>query len=214
MGNLLARISKFALPVGGQQFTTGSDPENFDLRQFSINTGFTYRQVEQLKERFEELCRESRRREETPSLLTRQDLLSLPDYKKHPLRERIIDVFMRCKCQTNQMEFREFLETLSQFRSISSSSTKEEVRENKLRFLFDIYDITNDDLIDANDMHTTAKKLYPTEDKDELVNIVETLIREMDADRDGKVSFQDFCATFANIDIDSKVSVPFLNRKI
>ena len=214
MGNFLARISKIALP-GGQQFTTGTDPEDFDLRQLSINTGFTYRQVEQLKERFEELCRDSRDRDEIPSLLKRQDLLSLPEYKKHPLRERIVDVFMRFKCGTNQMEFKDFLETLSQFRSTPSSSSKnEEIRENKLRFLFEIYDITNDGFIDDNDMHTTAKKLFPNEDKEELVNIVEALIKEMDADHDGKVSFEDFCTTMTSIDIDSKVSIPFLNRKI
>lgn len=82
--------------------------------------------------------------------------------------------------------------------------------KHKLYFMFKIYDVNNDDLIDLDDLISILKMMVGTYvDDARMQRIAERSLREADKNSDGVIDFEEFCTTFTRKDIDEALKVKF-----
>ena len=116
--------------------------------------------------------------------VTLEDLGNLhPDMGENPLLERTFNVMK--DSTTDTVTFQSLMHAISR---LSSSS-----EEDKLQFIFDIYDLDRDGFISPEDLFKCVKLMC----KDNLTSIqltqlVRRTFREIDTDCDGKISFSEF----------------------
>jgi len=123
----------------------------------------------------------------------------LPELQQNPLVRRVIDIFD--DDGNGEVDFKEFIMGLSHF------SAKGDI-ENKLRFAFRIYDIDNDGFVSNGELYQVLKMMVGNNLKDtQLQQIVDKTILLYDKDKDGKISFQEFCQVVGNTDIHTKMVV-------
>lgn len=83
-------------------------------------------------------------------------------------------------------------------------------RKQKLYFMFKIYDVNDDHLIDLDDLMSILKMMVGTYvDETRIRRIAERTLREADKDCDGHIDFEEFCAAFSRKDIDESMRVNF-----
>jgi Ca2+-binding EF-hand superfamily protein len=228
MGNWWTTLPPFPIIMNTTSEVTDS-LEEADRKELSKKTGFTYRQVDQLYERFEELLRlrpkpkslkadENRSgKDDEPRVLTKETLELIPELKVNPLADRIVAVFISYAESTNAMTRKEFVSIMAKFRGTSGASDdkkmRDEKREEKMRFLFKIYDTKGDANIDSEELEEILSKILPKTDKKKISQNADKMIDEMDFDGDKKISFADFAKTFEGVDIDTQFSLPFLRHR-
>jgi Ca2+-binding EF-hand superfamily protein len=122
----------------------------------------------------------------------------------NPLANRIITIFCS-NTPDNHVNFRQFIQTLSPLSPVSS-------REEKLRFVFKIYDVDNDGFISTKDLNQVLKMLVGENlDEQQLNTISNKTILEGDKDGDDQLSFEEFCETFSNFDVINKMGIKSKN---
>lgn len=81
-------------------------------------------------------------------------------------------------------------------------------REEKLNFLFRLYDLDQDGMISKVELMNILQLLVGDNvDEEHLTNIAERTISEADTVGQGNIGFQDFCRTMERIDIEKKMSI-------
>ncbi|CAF4532133.1 unnamed protein product, partial [Didymodactylos carnosus] len=111
-------------------------------------------QVRRLYSRFKSLAKPS------SDYLTREDLLCVPVVGINPLGERLIDVIINDFGESNKINFKQFAVLLARFgRGKVKISNGYNTKENKLKFLFDIYDRNHDLKIDRNELLEVLKMM-------------------------------------------------------
>jgi len=79
-----------------------------------------------------------------------------------------------------------------------------------LYFVFKVYDVNNDDLIDLGDLVAILKMMVGNYVDDLRVHrIAERSLKETDKNNDGVIDFDEFCSAFAHKDIDESQKVKF-----
>jgi serine/threonine-protein phosphatase 2B regulatory subunit len=152
------------------QTSSGSQIEN--------TSSFTLDEIQRLHKRFTKLDTNKN------GLIDKEEFLAIPGMKNNPLATRVMDVFD--SDGTGDVDFKEFLEGLSKF---SARGNKEE----KLRFAFSIYDIDRDGFISNGELFIVLKIMVGTNLNDNSIQqLVDRTIVEMDKDKDGKISFEEF----------------------
>jgi serine/threonine-protein phosphatase 2B regulatory subunit len=117
--------------------------------------------------------------------LTTDEFLKIPELAANPLLERVIKIFDADG--NNEIEFTEFITGLSTFYSGT--------QEQKLRFIFRVYDVNNDGYISNGELFTVLKMIVGSNlTETQLQQVVDTTMLRADKNRTGKVSFEDFCA--------------------
>eukprot|EP01132_Coremiostelium_polycephalum_P006147 gene6147-7657_t len=132
--------------------------------------------------------------------LTTDEFLSIPDLALNPLLERVLQIFDENK--DNEIQFSEFVNTLS---TLSDKGT----REQKLKFLFQVYDMDCDGYISNGELFQVLKMMVGNNLNDiQLQQIVDKTIIEGDKDKDGKISFEEFIDIIgAQEGVEEKLSV-------
>lgn len=83
-------------------------------------------------------------------------------------------------------------------------------RKQKLYFMFKIYDVNDDNLLDIEDLTAILKLMVGTYVDDARVHrIAERTLREADKNCDGFIDFEEFSHAFARKDIDDSLEVKF-----
>lgn len=83
-------------------------------------------------------------------------------------------------------------------------------KKQKLYFMFKIYDVNNDNLIDLNDLIAIIKMMVGNYVDDSRVRkIAERNLKEADKDCDGYINFDEFCKSFTRRDIVESLKVKF-----
>ena len=96
---------------------------------------------------------------------------------------------------SGDVDFKEFLIGLSAF----SAKGK---KEDKLKFVFKVYDMDRDGFISNGELFLVLKMMVGNNLKDsQLQQIVDKTIMEADLDMDGKVSFDEFTKMVESTDI-------------
>lgn len=176
-----------------------------EIQLISNETGFTPNQIKRLYNRFTSLDKD------TTGYLNKQDFLRIPELHVNPLCDRIIEVLIDDNGQDGKLNFRQFAKVFSTFRRGKSGQNDANSKENKLKFLFGIYDRDKDDKINKTELLGILRMLVGSNIPEEQMNaIAERTIAELDVNGDLSITFQEFCDTLKKIDVDEKMSMKFL----
>ena len=155
-------------------------------------THFDPEEIKRLGKRFRKLDLDN------SGTLSVEEFMSLPELQQNPLVQRVIEIFDQ---ENKEIDFKEFIEGISQF------SVKGD-KHAKLRFAFQIYDIDQDGFISNGELFTVLKMMVGNNLKDiQLQQIVDKTMLQFDSDKDGKISFEEFCKVVGNMDVDKKMVV-------
>jgi len=159
--------------------STVSHLTQYDIEevQFACDNKFTQAEIVSLYARFRKLDRTQK------GFLTAEDLLKLPELALTNLSTRVSRVFENC----NFKEFCRLLAPLSQRASA----------DDRLRFLFQVYDVDGDGRVDARDLHIimhemTGDNLTPSQTE----QIVAAALLEAGAGEGGSLTQEDFVRIF------------------
>ncbi|KAI3641713.1 hypothetical protein MIR68_000281 [Amoeboaphelidium protococcarum] len=155
--------------------------------QITANGNFTMDEIMRLHKRFMKLDKNN------SGTIDKDEFLSIPGINSNPIAQRVIDIFD--EDGGGDVDFKEFLKGLSAF-------TAKELKEEKLRFAFKVYDIDRDGFISNGELFLVLKMMVGNNLKDiQLQQIVDKTIIQADKDGDGKVSFEEFQGMLENTDI-------------
>jgi serine/threonine-protein phosphatase 2B regulatory subunit len=113
------------------------------------------------------------------------DVLTLSEFQRHPLRDRIVRLLTN---QTGEViDFKLFAQALSFFSGRSDPN-------GKTQFFFKVYDMDGDGFIGEHELFVILRMLVSGSLSDEQVqSIVDQVITLADKDKDGKLSYREFC---------------------
>lgn len=180
-------------------------------------TGFTLNQIKRLYNRFTNLDKDN------TGYLTKSTLTRIPELHVNPLRDRIIEVLINDYGSDGRLNFKQFTKVLATFRRKNVSSNRNNFinedtgpnsRDNKLRFIFDVYDRDKDNKISKTELLSILNLLVGANLPEEQMNaIAERTIAELgpQSEIDSSISYEKFCYTLTKIDIDEKMSMKFLS---
>mmetsp|Transcript_18866 Transcript_18866/g.37057 ORF Transcript_18866/g.37057 Transcript_18866/m.37057 type:complete len:194 (-) Transcript_18866:493-1074(-) len=164
-----------------------------EIEELEESTGFTGDQVLELYKRFRKLDTEAH------GTITRNELLRIPELSMNPLVERVLARLNFS--ETSRINFRDFLGLLAVFRPRSDP-------KERLKVLFDVFDEDGQGLISRTDIVGVLKSMVGTHlSGEEIEGIVDAVVDDMDVDRDGRISFEEFSAKLMNSDLPDKVTI-------
>jgi serine/threonine-protein phosphatase 2B regulatory subunit len=74
--------------------------------------------------------------------------------------------------------------------------------------MFRVYDFNNDGFISNGDLYKSLKVMVGNNLEDlQLQQLVDRTILQADADKDGKLSFEEFLGAVSKIDFEGKISI-------
>ncbi|QPG76386.1 Calcineurin subunit B [Brettanomyces nanus] len=148
------------------------------LEDLSEGTNFGTEEIDRLAKRFMKLDKDN------SGAIDKEEFLSIPGIGQNPLAKRVIDIFDENK--GGDIDFKEFVTGLSAFSSSGSV-------EDKLKFLFKVYDIDNDGYISNGELFLVLRMMVASSLTDiQLQQLVDRTIMESDDDGDGRLSFEEF----------------------
>uniref|UniRef100_A0ABI7YL42 Calcium and integrin-binding protein 1 n=1 Tax=Felis catus TaxID=9685 RepID=A0ABI7YL42_FELCA len=165
---------------------------NFLLQPGGGSADFAYREPgPSAHRRFCELLPQEHRSTEE-SLHTRvslEQILSLPELKANPFKERICRVFSTSPAR-DSLSFEDFLDLLSVFSDTATPDLKS-------HYAFRIFDFDDDGTLNREDLSQLVNCLTgPGEDTQlsasEMKQLIDNILEESDIDRDGTINLSEF----------------------
>lgn len=169
--------------------TTASQLQKDLLSEYQELTFLTKQEILLAHKRFSELVAKEER--SSPSLrVPMEKILTMPELKSNPFRERICHVFSTSDMKDGSLTFEDFLDLLSAF---SDSATL----EIKSHYAFRIFDFDDDGTLDCGDLEKLVNCLTgETEDTrlnpEEMRQLITNILEESDIDKDGTVNLSEF----------------------
>ena len=132
--------------------------------------------------------------------LTLDEFKALPQLKNNPL---VSHVFRAFDLDGNgEVDFEEFVKWLDTFIVNSDDGL------SRKRFMFSIYDMDGDGVISNGDLFSSLKIMIGSNLSDlQLQQLVHRTILQGDQDRDGKLSFEEWCQMVEHTGFDKSLSV-------
>ncbi|XP_008274092.1 calcium and integrin-binding protein 1 [Stegastes partitus] len=169
--------------------TTASQLGKDVLSEYQELTFLTKQEILLAHKRFSELLsKEERDRPDTR--VPMEKILTLPELKSNPFRQRICQVFSTSDRKDGSLTFEDFLDLLSAF---SDSATL----EIKSHYAFRIFDFDDDGTLDTGDLEKLVNCLTGETDEtrlttDEMRQLINNILEESDIDKDGTVNLSEF----------------------
>jgi len=178
-----------------------------EIEEIQKETGFSSSQIKRLYSRFSNLDKDNK------AYLSHEDLRRIPELAINPLGERIIDSFF-VSHDSEGINFKQFVCVLARFRKTTDDSDKPcplNMREHKLKYAFMMYDIDNSGLISKKNIeHILTLMVGSNKSSEQLTAIADRTMSEADEDKDGFLTFEEFCKAMDKTDFQSKMSIRFL----
>ncbi|KAG2471091.1 calcium and integrin-binding protein 1-like [Polypterus senegalus] len=119
-----------------------------------------------------------------------EKILTMPELKSNPFRQRICYVFSTSEAKDGSLSFEDFLDFLSVF---SDSATP----EIKSHYAFRIFDFDDDGTLDRNDLVKLVNCLTGDApetrlSQEEMNQLIGNILEESDIDKDGTVNLSEF----------------------
>eukprot|EP01119_Soliformovum_irregulare_P025081 TRINITY_DN917_c0_g1_i1.p1 TRINITY_DN917_c0_g1~~TRINITY_DN917_c0_g1_i1.p1 ORF type:complete len:192 (+),score=36.20 TRINITY_DN917_c0_g1_i1:423-998(+) len=186
------------VPLSGKE-TMGNLPSGLSLEemeQLKEDTHLSEKELRRIYRRFKKLDADQ------SGAISIDEFLTIPELAANPLLERVVSNFDKNK--DNEIQFTELVTGLSTFLTKGN-------QEEKLRFIFDLYDIDADGFISNGELFHVLKMMVGNNlNEVQLQQIVDKTIIEADEDKDGKISFQEFVKMIDNVeDIEGKMTISF-----
>lgn len=207
--------------MGALQSLPGQ-PQYADLAE---KTGFSYDQIGVLHKRFKQLSHN----EET---LRRDHFNEIPDLACNPIRSQIVEAFFdRRNFRQNgegtvdEIGFEQFLVVMSHFRPPSLHITddqRENIRKEKLRFIFNMHDTDNDGTITLEEYRHVVEELLSLSEileKNTAKSIADAAMLEVASISMGHmepdefyegITFEHFLKLLSGFEIESRMNIRFL----
>ena len=158
--------------------------DNKEAAELSRETNFTPKEIKRIHRRFVKLDIHGR------GYITIHDLATLPDVDKNPLGDRICRVL--AQTGENSIDFKAFVKALATFNDKGNE-------EEKIKFLFKVYDIDGDGYVTKDELFVILKSLVGNSlNNSQLEQISEKTISDIDSSGEGRMSFDDFKKIFMN----------------
>ncbi|ELP95067.1 calcineurin subunit B, putative [Entamoeba invadens IP1] len=149
-----------------------------DVEQMMQTTNFSESELRRLFRRFKKLDTKSKE-------ASTDEYDDLAELTSNPVLKRLLQIFN--KYDNEELQFSQFVATLS---TLSDKGSQ----EAKLRFAFQVYDVDSDGFISNGELFQVLKMIIGGSFTDEqLQQVVDKTIIEADKDRDGKISYDEFC---------------------
>eukprot|EP00835_Amoeboradix_gromovi_P004853 NODE_408_length_9221_cov_0.216400.p5 type:complete len:195 gc:universal NODE_408_length_9221_cov_0.216400:3919-3335(-) len=143
-----------------------------------IDSYFTEDEIQRLYKRFQKLDQNGN------GQIEKSEFESIAAIKSNPLASRLIEIFD--SDGNGDVDFQEFVRGLNVFSAFGK-------KDDKLKFLFQVYDIDKDGFISNTELFAVLKMMVGSNlNPEQLQQIVDKTILESDKDKDGKISFQEF----------------------
>jgi serine/threonine-protein phosphatase 2B regulatory subunit len=156
---------------------------------------FSQEELLMLEQRFRRLDKDG------SGMLEPNEFFDIPELAQNPLVQRVISVFDKNK--DGNISFYEFVTGISKLTEAGSE-------EDKMRFLFSIYDIEGDGFISNGELFKVLKMMVGNNLTDvQLQQLVDRTIIRADEDYDGKISYEEFCKMIRNLEIGDKLTLHF-----
>ncbi|KHN79818.1 Calcineurin B homologous protein 1 [Toxocara canis] len=178
-----------------------------ELEEIRSKTGFTKRQIFRLHLRFLSLDKKGR------GFLERSDFLQIPELEINPLGDRIIDAFFaETQPPQTRITFTDFARVLAHFRPCSShEDVTINSRSEKLRFAFAMYDLNKNGYITRQEFKIILNMMIGSNiTPEQLESITDRTITEGDYEKNGKISFKEFCRAMESINVEQIMSIRFM----
>mmetsp|Transcript_14457 Transcript_14457/g.43727 ORF Transcript_14457/g.43727 Transcript_14457/m.43727 type:complete len:178 (-) Transcript_14457:4154-4687(-) len=164
----------------------------YDVEELIAASGnkFTQDEIETLYSRFRILDRSSK------GYISSEELLSIPELSINPLTRRLERLF-------DSVNFKEFVEILAPFSARAS-------HEDKVRFIFTVYDMDGDGAVSREDLELILRQLAGTSFSDEQVKeAVQQALQEAGRADAGELTLPDFEKALKTADLSAmKVDIP------
>ncbi|OWF44461.1 calcium and integrin-binding protein 1-like [Mizuhopecten yessoensis] len=157
-----------------------------ELQDYQELTYFTKKEILHVFKIFRDLSPRDVDRDRNVKL--NEDLvMSLPELKMNPFKDRIVRVF---SSEEGCLTFEDFLDMMSVF-------SEKAPKEIKAQYAFKIYDFDGDDEISRDDLKKMVLRLCPSQKdtelkKQEVDRLVGEILKEADLDNDDRLSFSEF----------------------
>eukprot|EP00050_Salpingoeca_kvevrii_P017505 m.65772 g.65772 ORF g.65772 m.65772 type:complete len:199 (+) comp7588_c0_seq1:1268-1864(+) len=187
-----------------------------EIMEYRQQTGFSAKQIKRLYERFVRLDKAHTGR------ISAEDFMFIPELAMNPLVERIIKVFdSSADADEVHVTFPDFLRTLAVFLPPQSfppdlTAAEEEAfaarkRQEKLDFVFKIYDINGDGRIDTEELLQVLKMMVTENITDEQLRfIAETTIREASGSEECDfITKEQFAQVLRHSNVDARMTIRF-----
>ena len=157
-----------------------------EVTELSKQTNFSQKELKRIYKGFKKLDTYNK------GYVNIHDLATIPEVDKNPLGDRICDVLS--EKGTNHIDFKEFVRSLAVFNErVAEPSPMEE----KIRFLFRVYDIDGDGFVNKDELFIILKGLVKDSlSGSQLQQIVDKTMKDLDQDKDGKLCFDEFKMAF------------------
>ncbi|GAB4820563.1 hypothetical protein N2152v2_007609 [Parachlorella kessleri] len=127
--------------------------------------------------------------------ITSEEFLSIPELSINPLSKRLAFFF-------ESINFKEFLGLLTAFSSKAS-------RDEKLRFMFNVFDVDGDGAINEEDLTLILRQLAGSGLSDsEVANLVRRVFAATGASTDRGITFAEYRNALSGTHIELQVDVP------
>jgi len=148
-----------------------------EVNKLQNDTRFTGTQIKRVHKRFRRLDKSDK------GYVTPIDFAKISEIEKSTLGDRVCSALSTPSGA--EIDFKKFLQTLSDFNF--------DRPKDKIMFLFKVYDVNNDGYIDKSDLFTVMRSLVGDDLNIEQINeIVEKTMLDLDENKDGKLSFEEF----------------------
>uniref|UniRef100_A0A8C3IJW3 Calcium and integrin binding 1 n=1 Tax=Chrysemys picta bellii TaxID=8478 RepID=A0A8C3IJW3_CHRPI len=160
---------------------------------FSLSQELTFLTKQEIllaHKRFRELLSKEERESILQKRVPKSKILTLPELKANPFRDRICRVFSTSEDGDGSMSFEDFLDMLSVF---SDSATS----EIKSHYAFRIFDFDDDGTLDRKDLEKLVNCLTGEGDEtrlseSEMDQLIQNILEESDIDKDGTINLSEF----------------------
>ncbi|XP_030433480.1 calcium and integrin-binding protein 1 isoform X1 [Gopherus evgoodei] len=160
------------------------------LGEYQELTFLTKQEILLAHKRFSELLSKEERESILQKRVPKSKILTLPELRANPFRDRICRVFSTSEDGDGSMSFEDFLDMLSVF---SDSATS----EIKSHYAFRIFDFDDDGTLDRKDLEKLVNCLTGEGDEtrlseSEMDQLIQNILEESDIDKDGTINLSEF----------------------
>ncbi|KAI3845248.1 hypothetical protein MKW98_009314 [Papaver atlanticum] len=170
---------------------TSSMLTQYDIEEVQqhCNNTFSQQEIVSLYQRFCQLDRSGR------GFISSDEFLSIPEFAVNPLSQRLLKII-------NGLNFKEFVSFLSTF---SSGSTQEQ----KIEFIFKIYDLNCNGKVTFNDIMNMLRDLTGTYiSEQQRQQVLTQLLKEAGYTEDSVFVLEDFVKILSSSGLKMEVEVP------
>jgi Ca2+-binding EF-hand superfamily protein len=163
----------------------GLDEE--DVERLAMRSNYSRGELCRLLDRFIEI----KGNPDFHGYITLEQFIHMPEFRYNPLRKRLKDYWRKEKeLQDDKISFFQFISILDVF-------ANEALKKEKLKFLYNVYDVDGDGLVSRKDLKQILKLVTKQMKDEDLDYLVQSVFQEGDLNANDYIEFVEFTKVLA-----------------